>query len=334
MASLPGEMACYLVSKESGRVSAQLANLPTARLPQGDVLLRADWSSLNYKDALAATGHPGVVRHFPHVPGIDAAGTVVESGSPRFAAGEQVLVTGYELGAGRWGGFAEFVRVPDEWLVPLPDGLSLRESMILGTAGFTSGLSVAALVEHQVAPGAGPIVVTGASGGVGSLAVAILARLGYRVVAISGKPQARDLLLELGAAEVLPRDALDDASGKPLLAARWAGAVDVVGGSTLASVVRSLQPGGCAAACGLVGGADLPLTVYPFILRGASLVGIDSAHCPMPRRLDIWAKLAAAWKPDQLERLVTEIGLGELDYHVAEILAGRTVGRVIVRVGH
>jgi acrylyl-CoA reductase (NADPH) len=323
---------CFLVNKQNGQVTGRVATVDFADLPPGDVVIRVAWSSLNYKDALAATGHAGVAKKLPHVPGIDAAGEVVESSAAEFRTGDQVIVTGYELGAGRWGGYCELIRVPAEWIVPLPAGLTLRESMIFGTAGFTAARSLDALELHGVVPASGEVVVTGASGGVGSLAVAILARNGYSVAAVSGKPEAHDLLRELGAASVLGRDDVRDTSGKPLLAGRWAGAVDTVGGDMLATLLASTQQHGCVTACGLVGGADLHTTVYPFILRGVALAGIDSALCPMDRRRAIWNKLAAAWKPAGLEKLAHEISLDELPASIERILSGRMVGRTIVRV--
>ena len=325
----------YLVTKSSdGVVAGSVAQLNIADLPPGDVLIRVAYSSLNYKDALAATGHPGVVKQLPHVPGIDAAGVVVESQSAQFTPDQEVLVTSYELGAGRWGGFAEYVRVPGEWVVPLPAGLSLRESMALGTAGFTAAQCVEALLKHGVAPEQGEIVVTGASGGVGSWAVAILYKLGYTIAAVSGKAAAHEYLNQLGAARVLGRTEVDDHGGQPLLKARWAGAVDVAGGNVLATVLRSSKNGGCVTACGLTAGTDLPLTVYPFILRGVTLAGIDSAWCAMPRRRAIWHKLASDWKSDAFDRIVTKtIGLSDVAASVKEILAGNQLGRVLVEPG-
>lgn len=323
---------CYFVSKDaSGHIHATVAEKTTDDLPDGDVLIRVEFSSLNYKDSLSATGNPGVTRKYPHVPGIDASGTVIDCRTGQFAAGAEVLVTGYDLGQNTWGGFGRMIRVPADWVVPLPAGLSLRESMILGTAGFTAAQSVDALVAHGVAPGGGDVLVTGASGGVGSLAVAMLARLGYRVAASTGKDSARVLLESAGAAAIIPREDVHDTSTKPLLAARWAGAVDTVGGATLGTVVRSLARGGCAAACGLVGGVELNLTVFPFILRGVALVGIDSAECPMPKRLELWRRLAAEWKPACLEALATECRLDQLEHHIERILGGNVAGRVVVR---
>jgi putative YhdH/YhfP family quinone oxidoreductase len=326
---------CYLVEKAAdGKLTAGVAERSIDDLPPGDVLVRVAYSSLNYKDALAAKGHAGVARSFPHIPGIDAAGTLEASTSASFRPGQEVLVTGYELGAPAWGGFAEYIRVPANWVVPLPRGLSLRESMIYGTAGFTAALSLGALLQHGVTPSEGEIVVTGASGGVGSIAVALLAKAGFSTAAVSGKPSAETFLRSLGAASILPRSEVQDSSKKPLLAARWAGAVDTVGGNTLATVIRSLRRAGCVAACGLVGGTDLDLTVYPFILRGVALAGIDSAECPMPRRIELWNHLATDWKPAMLDSLVTEtVGLDGLAPQIERILKGDTMGRVLVRLG-
>ena len=334
---LPPAMAsttfqCYLVTKDDqGKFKAELAERSLDDLPAGDVLVRVAYSSLNYKDALSATGHPGVTRKFPHVPGIDAAGTVAESSSTDWHAGDEVIVTSFDLGQNTWGGFGEYIRVPSAWVVPKPAGLTLRESMICGTAGLTAALSLQALVDHGVTPERGEIVVTGAAGGVGSLAVALLAKAGYRVVASTGKPAAHELLSRLGAARVVGREEVHDMSEKPLLSTRWAGAVDTVGGRTLATLVRSAQRYGVITACGLVGGTELPLSIYPFIIRGVELVGIDSAECPQDRRRAIWNKLAAEWKPAELEPLVTEVRLGQLAPHIQEILAGRVTGRVVVR---
>ncbi|HEY2882944.1 MAG TPA: YhdH/YhfP family quinone oxidoreductase [Pirellulales bacterium] len=326
-------MRCLLVDRTTdGKIVRQLTENPLAELPAGEILVRVQYSSLNYKDALAATGHPGVVNQFPHVPGIDAAGTIVESKNSLFKVGEEVIVTSFNLGAGQWGGLAEYIRVPAEWVVPLPKGLSLRESMILGTAGFTAAMCLEAIVRQQIGPECGEVVVTGASGGVGTIAVAILSLAGYKVCAISGKPTVANLLRKLGAVEVLPREAVVDSSRKPLLKPRWAAAIDTVGGSTLATLLASLQPLGCVAACGLVGGVDLPTTVYPFILRGVTLSGIDSAWYPAALRPALWSKLAGPWKPAMLNELATEVSLGQIEPKIDEILAGKTVGRIVVKI--
>jgi acrylyl-CoA reductase (NADPH) len=328
----PDRFRCYLVTKdESGKAHAAVTYKSIDELPAGDILIRVAWSSLNYKDGLSASGHAGVTRKYPHVPGIDAAGTVVDSKSAEIRPGAEVLVTGYDLGQNTWGGFAEYVRVPAGWVVPLPQGLTLRESMIYGTAGFTAAQCVDALVRHGVAPSQGNVLVTGASGGVGSLAVALLAKTGYRVVASSGKPSAHDLVKMAGAAEIISRQEVHDTSDKPLLPTRWSGAVDTVGGDTLATVVRSLDRGGCVAACGLVGGTGLKLTVYPFLLRGVDLAGIDSAECPMDTRRRLWQRLATEWKPACLERLAAEVDFSGLPARIEQILAGQVAGRVLVK---
>lgn len=339
---------CYLVTKDAdGKLQAAVTRQPMENLPPGEVLLRVQFSSLNYKDALAATGHPGVARKFPHVPGIDAAGTVVESNTPSFKAGDAALVTSYELGVSRWGGWAEYVRVPAEWVIPLhvgrasqpvadglgrPPYLAPREAMILGTAGLTAAMSVETLQQHGIRPDSGDVVVTGATGGVGCLAVMLLAKLGYRVTAVTGKADWHERLRKLGAANVIGRDEVHDTSGKPLLAARWAGAVDCVGGQTLATLLRQTNNGGCVAACGLVGGADLSLTVYPFLLRGITLSGIDSAYCPRERRVSLWNKLAGEWKLADLDSIATTVDLDEIGIHVPRILAGQVAGRVVVKL--
>ena len=286
---LPDSFRCFLVRKTgSDAIDASVQTRPFHELPSGDTVIRVEWSSLNYKDAMAATGHRGIVKSFPHVPGIDAAGTVVESDSSDLKTGQSVLVTGYQLGAERWGGWSEYVRVPSDWVVPLPEGLTLRETMILGTAGFTAAQCVWSLVEHDVMPDRGPVVVTGATGGVGIIALMLLAKLGYQVTAVSGKTEQYDWLRSLGAAERRGTGRRLRQERQCVAASRWAGGVDTVGGMTLSTIVRSLSHRGCVAACGLVGGHDLPLTVYPFILRGVTLDGIDSAMCPArppPRHL-------------------------------------------------
>jgi len=328
---LPETFRCYLVTKDAeGRISGQIAQRPMDELPEGDVLIRVTYSSLNYKDALAVTGHPGVNRVFPHVPGVDAVGMVAASGVYEFVEGDPVLVTGFDMGSNRWGGYAEYVRVPQDWIVPLPVGLSPRESMVLGTAGLTAALCVDALQKHDITPDRGEVVVTGATGGVGCLAVALLAKLDYHVAAVTGKPEGHALLKQLGAAEILDRQAVSDTSGKPLLSGRWAGAVDVVGGNTLSTLLRSARHGGCIAACGLTGGSELSLTVYPFILRGVTLAGVDAAWFPTPLRHELWRRLGAEWKLDLPPELAQFVGLEGLPDGVETILAGRKIGRTVV----
>jgi acrylyl-CoA reductase (NADPH) len=327
-----GTFRAYRVELGGQGAAAAVKVLSEEDLPAGDVAVRVAYSSLNYKDALSARGRPGVTKNYPHTPGIDAAGVVERSGDARFEPGQRVLVTSYDLGMNTPGGFGELIRVPGDWVVPLPAGLSLRESMVLGTAGLTAGLALAALEHHGLAPKAGPVVVTGASGGVGSLAVALLARRGYEVVASSGTAEAREWLSGIGAARVIDRQELGAVSERSLLRAAYAGAIDTVGGHTLVNLLKSLRWGGAAAACGLVQSPRLELTVFPFILRGVALLGVDSAACPMERRSEVWRRLAGEWKPADLEGLAREVGLEELDGAVDEILAGRTIGRVLVRV--
>lgn len=320
----------YRVVQQEGRYVGGLAELPVDALPEGAVTVRVHYSSLNYKDALSASGNPGVTKRYPHTPGIDAAGMVEASSDPRFRAGDEVIVTSYDLGMNTPGGFAELIRVPGDWVVPLPAGLSLREAMALGTAGFTAALALEALERQGLQ--AGPLLVTGASGGVGSVATALLAKLGHEVWAATGSPEAHELLRTLGAGRTVARDELAEPSPRPMLKGLYGGAIDTVGGETLANVVKQLAPHASAAACGVVGGAELKLTVYPFILRGVNLLGVDSQSCPMPRRVELWRKLAGPWKLD-LEPLTTEIGLEQLGDYLARILKGQTRGRVLVRVG-
>jgi putative YhdH/YhfP family quinone oxidoreductase len=324
---------CYYVYRnDQGAVDSCVTRRPLHELPDGEVDIDVAWSSLNYKDALAATGHTGVAGKLPHVPGIDAAGNVVASKDSAWQPGQPVLVTGYELGAGRWGGWAERIRVPQDWVVPLPSGISMRQAMTLGTAGFTAAQCVRELIRNEVGPQSGPIIVTGSTGGVGCLAVKLLTKLGYQVVAATRKTDSHDWLRTLGAQRVIDSAELSDDLQKPLLSSKWAGAVDTVGGAVLSGLIRSTIPNGCVSACGLVGGNVLSLTVYPFILRGVRLAGVSSSLCPMPARLDIWNKLAGPWRLDELESLATVVNLRQLKVKVHEILEGRIRGRVIVSI--
>lgn len=330
----PQTFRCYWVEKsEDGSTHGRVTERRLDELPPGEVLIRVAYSSVNYKDALSASGHPGVTKAFPHIPGVDAAGVVVDSGAFEFVPGDRVIVTGFDQGASRWGGFAEYVRVPQDWIVHLPAGLTLRESMILGTAGLTAGMCVDALTRHNVTPDRGDLAVTGASGGVGSTAVAILARLGYRVLAVTGKLRAHGWLRELGAADILPREALCHAEDRPMLSARFAGGIDCVGGNTLTTLLRSVRHSGCVAACGLAGSSELRMTVYPFILRGITLAGVDAAFPPDPLRHETWQKLAGDWKAAPLDRLLSrEIELDQLPDTFDALLAGRSTGRTLVRL--
>ena len=322
---------CLMVRRDENGTTRDVETIAVEDLPPGDVLIEVACSSLNYKDALACQGHPGVMQQSPHVPGIDAAGVVVESAAAAIQPGDAVLVTGYDLGTTHWGGFARYVRVPGEWVVPLPEGLTVDEAMSYGTAGFTAAQCVEAIQHSGIEPAAGEIVVTGATGGVGSLSIGILAKLGYQVVAVTGKPEQEKMLCQLGAKRILPREEVQDTSNKPLLRARWAAAVDTVGGNTLATLLRSTEHRGCVAACGLVAGTELHTTVYPFILRGVTLDGIDSAQCPRKERLEIWGRLSGPWKLENLNQIVRSIKLSEVASEVEAMLAGNTFGRILVR---
>ncbi|MDZ8118532.1 YhdH/YhfP family quinone oxidoreductase [Pontiella agarivorans] len=301
-------------------------------LPAGDLLVKVHYSSLNYKDALSATGNPGVTRHFPHTPGIDAAGEVVSSDTARFQPGDKVIVTSYDLGMGTDGGFGQLIRVPADWAVPLPDGLSLKESMMLGTAGLTAAMSVQELMESGVRPEQGPVLVTGATGGVGSLAVAMLARAGFEVTAATGKSSETDYLKGLGAQKVIARSDVLEGSDRPMMKPVWAGAVDCVGGEMLAAAIKAAKYGGAVTCCGLVGSADLPMNVFPFILRGVRLIGIDSAEYPMEQRSRVWKKLSKDWKPAALSEMVEEIALEQLDEKITGMLDARLKRRVLVNL--
>ena len=300
-------------------------------LPEGDVTIRVNYSSLNYKDALSATGNRGVTKTYPHTPGIDAAGYIEESSIGRFKTGDPVICTSYDLGMNTPGGFGQVIRVPADWIVKLPSGLTLRESMIFGTAGFTAGLSVRKLTA-SVKPEQGPVLVTGATGGVGSIAVAILAKLGYSVTAVSGKTDAEVFLRSMGVREIISREAFTKDSSSPLLRPVWAGAIDTVGGEFLATAIKSTMPLGVVTCCGNAASPQLPITVFPFILRGVTLAGVNSQSCPMPIRKEVWGKLADEWKFDRLEDICTEISLEALSEKIPLILKGQLKGRTVVNL--
>ncbi len=299
-------------------------------LPEGEVLIRVHFSSLNYKDGLSCIGNPGVTRNYPHTPGIDASGKVTESSDSQFKTGDSVIVTSYDLGMNTSGGFGEYIRVPADWVVPLPEGMTFKEAAIYGVAGFTAALSVDALQKHGVNPEHGEIVVTGSTGGVGSVSVALLSLLGYTVVASTGKKEESEFLQDLGATQIISREEVNDESNKPLLRERWAGGVDTVGGNTLATLLKATKRGGAVASTGLVDSADLPTSVFPFILRGVSLLGIDSGFTPTKLRREIWNKLAGDWKLSQLDQLKIDCNLERLDPEIDKILAGGQRGRVVV----
>lgn len=329
--SLPQSFKAMVVTETADKkFLRQVTHKSLTDLPGGELLIEVHYSSLNYKDALSATGHKGVTRNYPHTPGIDAAGVVAESANPKFAPGDQVIVTGFDLGMNTSGGFGQYIRVPASWTVRLPENLTLKESMAYGTAGFTAALSVLKIQQHGLTKEQGEVLVTGASGGVGSLAVGILAKAGYPVVAVTGKTGEKDFLLNLGAKEVIPRDTFIDTSGRPLLKPRWAGVVDTVGGDFLATAIKSTKYGGVVTCCGMVASADLSTTVYPFILRSISLLGIDSVECPMDIRLLIWKKISQEWRLDLSDGLFSECSLEELDSKIDLVLAGKIRGRVVV----
>jgi len=324
----------FTVGKVDDRWTRSVTNLSTDDLPAGEVLIRVEHSCINYKDGLASSETGRVARIDPLVPGVDLAGVVLESSAAGVAVGDRVIVHGYDLGVAHHGGYAGQARVPAGWVVPMPDGLSSTQAMMIGTAGFTAAKSVAALQQHGLQPGSGPVLVTGATGGVGSVAVGILASLGYEVVASSGKPASADWLRALGAADVIGREETSAESKRPLESERWAGCVDCVGGSTLAYAIRTMRYGASVAASGLTGGGDLPTTVFPFILRGVNLLGIDSVQTPIDERRALWARIATDLRPPQIDgddaESVQIVGLADLSAELDKILAGGMVGRVLV----
>jgi acrylyl-CoA reductase (NADPH) len=320
-----------LVDKGDNGYVASLAAVEDARLPEGDVTVRIDYSTVNYKDGLLMTGRIPLISHFPMVPGIDFAGTVEASDHPDWKPGDKVLLNGYGLGERHWGGLAQRARVKGDWLVPLPAAFTPRQAMAIGTAGYAAMLCVMTLERHGIKPGDGDILVTGASGGVGSIAIALLSGLGYRVVAATGRPQEADYLKALGAAELIDRATLAS-PGEPMQAERWAGAVDTAGSHTLVNVAAQVRYGGAIAATGLAQGLDLPATVLPFILRNLALYGVDSVHAPMALRREAWSRLARDLDPARLESMVREIRLSEVIGMAPEILAGHVRGRLVVDV--
>ena len=326
------DFTAVLATQEQGTFAASVQRLAREALPPGDVLLRVAYSSLNYKDGLAVTGKPGVIRTFPMVPGIDIVGVVEESSTPEFEKGDSVVVTGCGTSETMWGGYAQFARLNAEYIVPLPRTMTPVQAMGVGTAGFTSMQSVMALERHGMKPGGREIVVTGAAGGVGSVAVAILAKLGYTVVATTGRAQQADYLRGLGAATVIDRAELTAPSKRPLEAERWGGAIDSVGGDTLASVIRAMEVGGSIAGCGLAGGAPLNTTVYPFILRGVNLLGIDSLRVPKAERLEIWARLEQDLPLQHLDAMVRIEPMTRIFELGKQVLAGQVRGRTVIDV--
>ena len=321
-----------LLTKDDDGVLAKVESLPEDRLPEGDVLVEIAYSTLNYKDGLIIENKAPLVRSFPHVPGIDLAGTVAESRSPHFKAGDAVVLTGWGVGERHWGGHAEKARLKHEWLVPLPEGLTLKRAMAIGTAGFTAMLAVMALEDHGLHPGIGEVLVTGGAGGVGSVAIAVLDRLGYEVAASTGRKESHDYLKGLGAKALIDRGELAEASSRPLETARFAGAVDTVGGQTLARVLGQLKYGCSLAAVGNAGGVSFGGSVIPFILRGVNVLGIDSVYCPVERRREAWHRLTRDLPMDRLDAMTREAGLADLPDLARQILKGQVQGRLVIDV--
>lgn len=322
-----------IVDKDAeGKTSAAVQEIEADRLPDGDVTVAVDYSTVNYKDGLCLGSGGGLVKTYPHVPGIDFAGTVEASSDDRYKPGDKVVLTGWRVGEIWWGGYAQKARVKADWLVPLPEGLSTKQAMAVGTAGFTAMLAVMALEDHGLKPGAGPVLVTGAAGGVGSVATAILAHLGHEVAAVTGRPETGDYLKSLGASKIVPREEIAETVKRPLESETWAGAIDAVGGQMLARLLGQMKYGASVAAIGLAGGPQLPATVLPFILRGVSLLGIDSVMQPYENRLRAWSSIAKDLPMDKLEAMVEPATLSDLPKLGEDILKGRVKGRVVVDV--
>ncbi|TGA96665.1 acryloyl-CoA reductase [Sporolactobacillus shoreae] len=322
-----------VVNKQEGHFSVAVQELTVDALPMGEVLIRVCWSGVNYKDSLAAIPDGRIVTSYPFVPGVDIAGVVLSSEDSRFKEGDRVIATSYGIGVSHFGGFSELARIPADWIVPLPDGLSLREAMIIGTAGFTAALSVQRLEENHVSSEKGKVLVTGATGGVGSFAVSILSSGGYHVEASTGKKAEYNFLKKIGAQTVIDRGDIYDGTLKPLQKQKWAAAIDPVGGEPLAALLSQIQYSGSVAVCGLTAGATIPTTVFPFILRGISLLGIDSVYCPMETRREIWQRLAREWKPSNLEHFVqSEVTIDRLPEILPTLLRGEARGRTIIKL--
>lgn len=321
----------FVVEELNGQFIQNIQNASIDKLPKGEVLIRVHYSSINYKDAISATGNKGVTKNYPHTPGIDAVGKVEYSDTELFQIGDEVIVTGNDLGMNTSGGFGQYIRVPADWVVKLPEGLSMKESMIIGTAGFTAGISVLRLSE-LVKPGDGKIIVSGATGGVGSVSISLLTKLGYDTVAITGKESEYEFLHSLGSKEIISRAEFQTADKRPLLSAQYAGAIDTVGGTVLENIIKTLKPGGAVTTCGSVSSTQLNTTVFPFILRGITLIGISAQNYPSNKRLSLWNKLATEWKPDNLLNLYKEIELNDLKGYLSQILEGKLKGRTIVNL--
>lgn len=324
--------ALRVTKDEAGATHAAVTSLEISDLPAGDVLVAVDYSTVNYKDGLCLGTGGGLVRNYPHVPGIDFAGTVETSDDPRYKPGDKVVLTGWRVGETHWGGYAEKARVKADWLVPLPAGLSTKQAMAIGTAGFTAMLAILALEDHGLKPGSGPVLVTGAAGGVGSVAVALLAAAGYEVAAVTGRPETESYLRDLGATQIVARETINETVKRPLESETWAGCIDAVGGPMMARVLGQLKYGGSIAAVGLAGGANLPASVVPFLLRGVNILGIDSVLIPYARRVAAWERIARDMPKDKLEAMISLHGLADLPQLGVDILAGKVKGRAVIDV--
>ncbi len=325
--------ALVVERNEEGQTSASVQDIDENRLPEGDVTVAVEYSTLNYKDGLCIGPGGGVVRTYPHVPGVDFAGTVETSDDSRYSPGDKVVLTGWRVGEVHWGGYAEKARIKADWLVPLPEGLSPRQAMAVGTAGLTAMLAVMALEDHGLAPGSGEVLVTGAAGGVGSVATAILAQLGYEVAAVTGRPETAEYLTDLGASRIVPREELAETVKRPLETETWAGCVDAVGGAMLARILGQMKYGASVAAVGLAAGAAVPATIIPFLLRGVNLLGIESVMQPSENRIRAWQRIARDLPMDKLESMVQMASLEDLPQLGADILKGKVKGRVVVDIG-
>jgi len=321
----------FVIHEKDGNYHQDIKVLSTDSLPVGEVLIRVHYSSVNYKDALSSIGNKGVTKNYPHTPGIDASGIVEYSECDSYKPGDEVIVTGYDLGMNTAGGFGQYIRVPSEWLVKLPEGLSMKEAMILGTAGFTAGISVLRLTE-LVKPEDGKVIVSGATGGVGSIALSLLSKLGYQSVAVSAKQSEYEFLKNLGASEIIPRLEFQEMEKKPILSAKYAGGIDTVGGPILENILKTLHPLGAVTTCGTVSATNINVSVFPFILRGITLIGVSSQNYPKALRQILWDKLSKEWKPDNLMNLYTEISLDDLKTNIDLILEGKLKGRTIVNL--
>lgn len=326
-------MKAFVVEKiGDNEFKSSIQNVETPKCEKNEVVIKVTYSSLNYKDALSSVGNPGVSKHFPHITGIDVAGTIFESTSPIFKVGERVLVTGYDMGMNSNGGHAQFVKIPASWVARIPDAISDREIMTFGTAGLTAALSVNELIENGIKPESGDILVTGATGGVGSIAIAILSKLGYNITAISGKKERIDFLKKIGANEVILREEFEKESKKPLLSEKYAGVIDTVGGKILANALKQIKYDGVATCCGLTSSHELNTNVFPFILRGVRLIGIDSVECKLEKKQAAWEKLASRWKINSLNSIINEISLDDIKAAYEHLLSGKAVGRYVVKI--